>query len=111
MVGLDYDPDTAALAHRLRPALHTACCDGAATALRGESFDWVCSSHLIEHFADPQPHVHELARVLKPGGTAFFITPNKPADFENPYLPSGWPGNLAAMLRAVLGRHRLRTRL
>ena len=100
VVGVDYDPDTAAHAHRLRPALHTACCDGAVTALRAESFDWVCSSHLIEHFADPQPHVHELARVLKPGGTAFFITPNKPADFENPYhLSLFGPEDLAAMLR------------
>ena len=29
------------------------------------SFDGACSSHLIEHFTDPEPHVAEMARVLK----------------------------------------------
>ncbi len=43
------------------------------------------SSHIIEHFTNPALHVAELARVLKPGGTAFVITPNAPADFENPF--------------------------
>ena len=48
-------------------------------------FDNVCSSHLIEHFTDPRHHVSEVARVLGADGTAFFLTPNEPADFENPY--------------------------
>ena len=39
------------------------------------SFDWACSSHLIEHFDDPEGHVRELARVLGDGGTAFFSRP------------------------------------
>ena len=30
-------------------------------------------------------HVIELARVLREDGTAFVITPNAPADFENPF--------------------------
>ena len=49
------------------------------------SFDGACSSHLIEHFTDPEPHVAELARVLKDDGVACVLTPNKPADFENPF--------------------------
>jgi len=32
------------------------------------SFDAVLSTGLLEHFADPQPVVNEMARVLKPGG-------------------------------------------
>lgn len=48
-------------------------------------FRWACSSHLIEHFDDPEGHVRELSRVLADDGTAFFLTPNAPADFENPF--------------------------
>jgi SAM-dependent methyltransferase len=48
-------------------------------------FEWACSSHLIEHFDDPEGHVRELSRVLSDDGTVFFLTPNAPADFENPF--------------------------
>ena len=50
-----------------------------------QSFDGACSSHLIEHFTDPEPHVAELARVVKDDGLVCVLTPNKPADFENPF--------------------------
>jgi SAM-dependent methyltransferase len=87
LVGVDYDPTTAATARRTYRDLDllTACSDGARLGLRSEQFDNVCSSHLIEHFVDPEPHVAEVSRVLNPDGMGFFITPNKPADFENPY--------------------------
>ena len=87
LVGIDYDPATAAEARRDKAAigLMTACSDGAALSLATGSFDWVCSSHLIEHFVAPRFHVREVARVLVETGTAFFLTPNAPADFENPY--------------------------
>lgn len=49
------------------------------------SVKWVCSSHLIEHFANPESHVAEISRVLASDGTAFVLTPNRPADFENPF--------------------------
>ena len=45
----------------------------------------MCSSHIIEHFVAPEQHVAELARVATADGTAFVITPNRPADFENPF--------------------------
>ena len=87
LVGLDYDAPTAIEAERLHAdiGLMTVCSDGAKLALADDSFDYVCSSHLIEHFVEPWHHASEVARVLAPGGTAFFLTPNKPADFENPY--------------------------
>ncbi|MBK9178106.1 MAG: class I SAM-dependent methyltransferase [Acidimicrobiales bacterium] len=103
VVGIDYDPATAAAARTTYGprGLQTACCDGARIGLRTGAFDWVCSSHLIEHFERPEGHVAEVSRVLAPGGAAFFLTPNAPADFENPYHvhlfePDG--------LRAMLGR-------
>jgi SAM-dependent methyltransferase len=85
VTGVDYDPATAGLARQLHPDLVTTCSDAAALAVRGARFDWVCSSHLIEHFPDPSRHVAEVSRVLAADGAAFFITPNAPADFENPY--------------------------
>jgi SAM-dependent methyltransferase len=62
-----------------------AAMDGARLGLRDGVVDQVCSSHIIEHFVNPTLHVAELARVLKPGGRAFVLTPNAPADFENPF--------------------------
>ena len=106
LVGIDYDPATAAEARRAHRelGLMTACSDGAALAVADDSFDHVCSSHLIEHFTDPRHHVREVARVLAPGGSAFFLTPNKPADFENPYHVYLFdPSDLADMLGQSFG--------
>jgi SAM-dependent methyltransferase len=104
LVGVDYDPATAARAVAVHggEGMRAICADGSALGLRADAFDNVCSSHLIEHFTDPEYHVHEVARVLAPGGTAFFITPNAPADFENPYHVYLFEPD---DLRAMLGRH------
>lgn len=67
------------------PSSSVACMDASGLGLATGSFDAVCSSHLIEHFADPAAHVAEVARVLRTDGQAFFLTPNAPADFENPF--------------------------
>lgn len=83
--GIDYDALTALQAHEVHPALTTACSDGAVLPWRDGVFDTVCSSHLIEHFVDPEPHVAELARVCADDGVVCILTPNAPADFENPY--------------------------
>ncbi len=104
LVGVDYDPATAAEARRLHRdvGLATVCGDGARLPLQTGRFDHVCSSHLIEHFVEPEGHVSEVARVLADDGSALFLTPNKPADFENPYHVYLFdPDDLAAML----GRH------
>ena len=104
VVGVDYDPETAAQAvstHRAS-GLRALCGDGSQIGVRGDAFDYVCSSHLIEHFVEPELHVREVSRVLEPAGTAFFLTPNKPADFENPYhVYLFTPEDL----RSMLGRH------
>jgi ubiquinone/menaquinone biosynthesis C-methylase UbiE len=88
LVGVDYDPATARAAHRAHrapTATAFSACDGAQLGFRDRIADWVVSSHIIEHFVHPERHVGELARVLRPDGTAFVITPNAPADFENPF--------------------------
>lgn len=101
LIGVDYDQETAATAVKLHPDvdLRTICSDGAKLPIRDGAFDDICSSHLIEHFVDPEYHVSEVSRVLAEDGRAFFLTPNKPADFENPYHVYLFdPEDLQAML-------------
>ena len=87
VVGIDYHAATAqAAALELGPrGVRFAAMDGAQLGFRDDTIDWVCSSHIIEHFVAPERHVAELARVCATGGTTFVITPNRPADFENPF--------------------------
>jgi len=87
VVGFDYDAATAARAGSAfaGEGLKIACCDALATCFRDASFDFVCSSHLIEHFRRPELHVAEMARLLRRDGSAMILTPNRTADFENPY--------------------------
>lgn len=103
VIGADYDPPTMQLAaetHGERGRLQFLASDGSSLALRGGSVDTVVSSHIIEHFTNPALHVAELARVLKPDGTALVITPNAPADFENPFHVYLFdPSQLVSMLR------------
>lgn len=97
VVGVDYDIEAARAAHRV--GLPVGCMDARALGMATGSFDWVCSSHLIEHFEGPGDHAREVARVLRPEGTAFFLTPNAPADFENPFhLHLFGPDDLRSLL-------------
>jgi SAM-dependent methyltransferase len=87
VLGVDYEYHALSSAKERysESGLQVAAMDATKLALPRGGFDWACSSHLIEHFHVPEDHVSEVARVLKPSGTAFFITPNEPADFENPF--------------------------
>jgi SAM-dependent methyltransferase len=101
VIGADYSPLTVVDAGRRRgnDRLRFAGMDGACLGVRDQGVDAVVSSHIIEHFTDPVLHVAELARVLRPDGTAFVITPNAPADFENPFHVYLFePEQLASML-------------
>ena len=107
VVGVDYDAATAVNAGlewgpggRRGAKLLFAGMDGARLGVQGGAIDWVCSSHIIEHFTMPERHVAELARVLADDGTAFVLTPNRPADFENPFHVYLFEAvELASMLR------------
>jgi SAM-dependent methyltransferase len=84
VVGVDYSAE-ATRAAGSREELRVAQMEALGLGLATGSFDAVCSSHLIEHFTEPAGHVGEIARVLRHDGQAFFLTPNEPADFENPF--------------------------
>jgi SAM-dependent methyltransferase len=107
VLGVDYAKEATAAARHLARAVtgapaaafSVAQMDAAALGIAGGAFDAVCSSHLIEHFGDPTGHVAEMARVTAEHGTAFFLTPNAPADFENPFhLRLFGPAELAGVL-------------
>ena len=104
VVGIDYSSDAVATAAARYGAdgLRVAQMDALELALGPASFDGACSSHLIEHFTDPEPHVAELARVLKDDGLACVLTPNQPTDFENPFHLHLFDREA---LRAILERH------
>jgi SAM-dependent methyltransferase len=104
VVGADYSPDavSAASSRWGGEGLHVAQMNALALGCAQGRFQWACSSHLIEHFDDPEGHVRELSRVLADDGTVFFLTPNAPADFENPFHIHLFE---PAELRDMLSRH------
>ena len=104
VVGVDYSSDAVATAasHYGPHGLRVAQMDAFELGFGPSSFDAACSSHLIEHFTDPEPHVSELARVLRDDGLACVLTPNRPADFENPFHLHLFDRDA---LRAMLERH------
>lgn len=103
VIGVDYDVDAARTATgRSGGRYRVLAADGAQLPLDDRSVDWIVSSHIIEHFVDPETHVAELARVLRPTGTALVLTPNETTDFENPFHVHLFS---AASLQAILGRH------
>ena len=87
VVGADYSAEAVdvARANWSDKGLEVAQMNALALGFATGSFEWACSSHLVEHFDEPAGHVAELARVLADDGTVFFLTPNAPADFENPF--------------------------
>lgn len=71
VTGTDYDPKQVALARRTYPEnnslrYHTE--DASALSFRDGAFDLVISQNVFHHIPNWQAAVHEVARVLRPGG-------------------------------------------
>uniref|UniRef100_A0AC34FNB1 Methyltransferase type 11 domain-containing protein n=1 Tax=Panagrolaimus sp. ES5 TaxID=591445 RepID=A0AC34FNB1_9BILA len=49
---------------------------------KNETYDFVISSHAIEHFYDPIKTIEEWFRVIKPNGYIFMIIPHKERTFD-----------------------------
>lgn len=84
-VGVDLDHESVASQDR-----QTVVADIRRIPFAEASFDSVACIHAIEHVPDPQAVLAETARVLRPGGTAIFITPNRltfgrPDEIIDPY--------------------------
>jgi SAM-dependent methyltransferase len=84
-IGLDvFAP---ALREQGRPTVQASMCH---LPVRDKALGGIISSHSIEHVRDPEPVLSEASRVLRPGGVALFITPNRltfgcPDEIIDPY--------------------------
>ena len=97
--GVDLDPD--ALAGQARP---TVVADMRALPFPSSAFASVLAVHSIEHVPDPRRALAEAARVLRRGGTALYVTPNRltfgrPDEVIDPYHHVEWD---AAQFHALL---------
>uniref|UniRef100_A0A7V4LCV3 SAM-dependent methyltransferase n=1 Tax=Desulfobacca acetoxidans TaxID=60893 RepID=A0A7V4LCV3_9BACT len=71
-VGLDYPATREAMDSRVKPQVYG---DGRELPFAAASFDGVLCSQVLEHVAHPEAVIRELARVLRPGGTAIISVP------------------------------------
>ncbi|MEQ1911956.1 MAG: methyltransferase domain-containing protein, partial [Vicinamibacterales bacterium] len=53
------------------------------TMVDDESYDFVLSSHCLEHLADPLGGLEEWMRVLRSGGVLALVVPHKDATFDH----------------------------
>jgi SAM-dependent methyltransferase len=53
------------------------------SGLAASQYDFVISSHTLEHSANPLLALSEWRRVLKPGGTLFLVLPHKDGTFDH----------------------------
>lgn len=58
--------------------------------IKDASFDFVYSSHTIEHMVDPQTALHNWWRVVKPGGHLIVYLPHRDLYEKKMTLPSRW---------------------
>lgn len=74
LVGLDPDPAAAG-----NPFLHRfeELVDGAPWPVHDSAADMVIARYVLEHVADPDDFMANVARILRPGGRFVFLTPNR----------------------------------
>jgi len=85
VVGVDIDPEVVAHA-RARYGIDALAADVSELPFPADEFDLVVSFETIEHVADPERALDELARVLKPDGMLIISTPNAREYLEdNPF--------------------------
>lgn len=61
---------------------------GGLRAFDDESFDAVVASHVLEHLADPIAAIGEIHRVLRPGGLAAIVMPDRHRTFDRVREPT-----------------------
>jgi SAM-dependent methyltransferase len=117
--GLEFDYERASQAARHSPGIINAA--GEHLPYPDAVFDLILSHEVLEHVADDQQALHEMLRVLKPGGRAVIFVPNRGYPFETHgvfwrgkyyfgnklfvnYLPRAWRDRLAPHVRVYSAR-------
>lgn len=79
-IGVDVSPQSvqAALQNSAAPNIDYRVVDGLELPFEDATFDLIVSFQVIEHIFDVTPYLRNIRRVLKPGGTVIFTTPNAP---------------------------------
>lgn len=85
----------------------SSVCDLQALPFKDASFDAVIALHVLEHLKDPSAFLAEVARVLKPGGSAFF---NAPQGFGEHQVPHDYFRFTSFAIRMLLARAGLEER-
>ena len=80
VIGLEYDYERAAEAHRNSPHIINAA--GESVPLPSSTFDLILSHEVIEHVQDDRIAICEMVRVLQPGGRIVLFAPNRGYPFE-----------------------------
>jgi SAM-dependent methyltransferase len=77
---------------------------GDANGLPGDWWDYIFSSHCLEHLANPVQAIEHWRTHLRPGGTLFLYLPHPDMGYWRPqhcrkHLHLFWPDDTAKMLR------------
>ena len=82
VIGIDAEADGLAAAHVRMPEIPFVHASGTDLPLVDACIDAVMSLNVLEHIPDDVLVLHEVHRVLRPGGTAVVVVPYNPALFD-----------------------------
>jgi len=82
-IGIDFSLEALHKAQHAAPAAGIALANAQRLPFADDSFDAVTNLGSLEHYFDPPEAVREMARVLRPSGTAFVWVPNLFGIFGN----------------------------
>jgi SAM-dependent methyltransferase len=72
-----------------KPAGKNIFCDASdLSCIADHSYDFILSSHNLEHFANPVKALHEWKRVTRPGGGLIVLLPNHRRTFDHQRSPT-----------------------
>jgi ubiquinone/menaquinone biosynthesis C-methylase UbiE len=72
-----------------KPPGKNIICDGSDLSIVPDgSYDFILSSHNLEHFANPVKALKEWQRVTRPGGSAIIVLPNYAKTFDHRREPT-----------------------
>jgi 2-polyprenyl-3-methyl-5-hydroxy-6-metoxy-1,4-benzoquinol methylase len=77
IAGCDVSPVAIDHGREKYPHLHLSVVNAEQLPWENETFDAVLSFDVLEHLFNPDKHLEEIRRILKPGGYYLFQTPNK----------------------------------